>query len=246
MRGRIVVGIILTLLGIVLVGDRLRYWVFGDIVSTYWPMILIVLGLAMLLSRSGVLGPLILIAIGVVFQVDRLGRLPEDWGRFVVPIGVLLIGLWLLIGAIGRGSRPKGTKVVEGSKGDEFSVGSDRHERFEEDTLHRFTLFGGLHTAVMSDRFRGGSATALFGGTVVDLRGAKLVPDAKIDLVAMFGGVDLIVPTDWQIDLRGTPLFGGVENKVPPREGATGPRLIVTATAIFGGVTVRPPGPKDV
>lgn len=60
-------------------------------------------------------------------------------------------------------------------------------------------------------------------------------------LVAVFGGVDVIVPEGWRVQLGGLPIFGGYEDKTH-RNGALAldaAVLKVGATAIFGGVTVK-------
>lgn len=62
-----------------------------------------------------------------------------------------------------------------------------------------------------------------------------------MDALALFGGVDVIVPPGWRVELGGLPVFGGYEDKtsgdgdVP----ADAPVLKVAATAIFGGVDVK-------
>ena len=54
------------------------------------------------------------------------------------------------------------------------------------------------------------------------------------------GGVDLIIPRDWRVTVRGTPILGGVSN-LP--EGSSlpddAPRLRVDALAILGGVEIK-------
>ena len=91
-----------------------------------------------------------------------------------------------------------------------------------------------------SQALRGGSATAVFGGTEVNLLNAKLASDEVVfHASAAFGGVDIIVPREWQVFVSGMPFLGGIENKCTgqPPEGA--PRFVVKATAAFGGVTVK-------
>jgi len=83
--------------------------------------------------------------------------------------------------------------------------------------------------------------SAVFGGATLDMREARLDPGATVDALALFGGVDVIVPTGWRVDLGGLPIFGGYDDKttgdgdLPP----DAPVLRVAATAIFGGVDVK-------
>jgi hypothetical protein len=63
-----------------------------------------------------------------------------------------------------------------------------------------------------------------------------------LDINSIFGGVELIVPENWRIAVRGVGIFGAFEDKtIPPRPdvGVVLPELVVTGSAIFGGATVR-------
>jgi hypothetical protein len=64
---------------------------------------------------------------------------------------------------------------------------------------------------------------------------------SAVDALALFGGVDVIVPRGWQVALSGLPVFGGYEDKTTGNGALPhdAPVLQVTATAIFGGVDVK-------
>jgi hypothetical protein len=68
-------------------------------------------------------------------------------------------------------------------------------------------------------------------------------PEITLHADAVFGGIDLIVPEAWQVEMRGSGFFGGYEDRthrpVPNVSGAPHPKLIVKGGAVFGGVTVR-------
>ena len=56
-----------------------------------------------------------------------------------------------------------------------------------------------------------------------------------------FGGIEILVPKGWRISVRGTPIFGGLDDKTdhserPEADAAT---LHVGAVTIFGGVDIR-------
>ena len=36
---------------------------------------------------------------------------------------------------------------------------------------------------------------------------------AKIDVTTVFGGMNIIVPTEWRVVIKGVPIFGGCSNK---------------------------------
>ena len=67
-----------------------------------------------------------------------------------------------------------------------------------------------------------------------------------IDVFAFWGGIDIQVPEDWAVTIRGIPLLGGFEDKThqsPTTAGvaAGAPRqeLIIKGFAIMGGIDVK-------
>jgi hypothetical protein len=74
----------------------------------------------------------------------------------------------------------------------------------------------------------------------LDLRPAKLAPEgAEVDVMAAFGGAQIIVPEGWPVEFSGVPVFGGFTDKTSHTTGETGPRLRIKGTAIFGGVEAK-------
>jgi hypothetical protein len=56
-----------------------------------------------------------------------------------------------------------------------------------------------------------------------------------------FGGIDILVPDDWRIGVRSTPIFGGVEDKRDHSRpvAADAPTLHIDAVTLFGGVEIK-------
>lgn len=80
----------------------------------------------------------------------------------------------------------------------------------------------------------------VFGGSDFDFRGAELQPGAvyTIDCVAVFGGVDVIVPKDVNVDVRGFGIFGGFDGTTHKGD-PNAPTIRVHGFALFGGVDVK-------
>ena len=87
--------------------------------------------------------------------------------------------------------------------------------------------------------FRGGDMTAVMGGCEVDLRQASMRVPASIDVFVMWGGVEIRVPEDWTVELRGVPILAGFVDKTRPPAVATEKRLIVRGVALMGGVEIK-------
>src|SRR5258708_24883846 len=111
------------------------------------------------------------------------------------------------------------------------------------DTVSLWAIFGGTKRQVDSQDFRGGDISVMFGGIELDLRKAAIAAElATIDVSAMFGGIEIRVPEAWAVESKGVGILGGFsdETRPPaPDPAAASKRLVVTGTAIFGGVAIK-------
>ncbi len=80
------------------------------------------------------------------------------------------------------------------------------------------------------------SVFTIFGGVDLDLREAKIDKEVNISCVCIFGGIDIIAPKDTEVIVKGTPIFGGIENKVASQSKN---KIIINTTCIFGGIEIK-------
>ncbi len=86
---------------------------------------------------------------------------------------------------------------------------------------------------------------AVFGGADLDYTRAYLPPgEFNVEIMCMFGGVELLVPDGMNVEINGLPIFGGLENKTSGEYIPGAPTLKVRAVALFGGVEVKHPGKR--
>ena len=225
LSGQVIVGAGIILLGLLLLLDNLGVLDARDF-TQFWPVILIVLGLLSLLQPvkpgSRIWGA-ILLFLGVVFLLRTMG-LAYLHMRDVWPIILLIVGVGLIWGSSTR-SRSAIRKEAAGAP-DSYIVGS--------------AILGGFSRSSNAKDFRGGDLTAIMGGCEIDLRLAEMQGDeAVINTFAFWGGIEIKVPQSWSVHVRGTPILGGFgdETLQPSQPGAK--RLVLTGTAIMGGVEVR-------
>lgn len=98
MRGRIVIGVLLVAIGVAWIMDLQGYEIFPGGFGTWWPSLLILWGIASLITwpyfRSG---PIVLITLGGVLQAWRLKLLPENTLAYFLPAFLVLVGLLILV-----------------------------------------------------------------------------------------------------------------------------------------------------
>ncbi|RMH23403.1 MAG: hypothetical protein D6696_00575 [Acidobacteria bacterium] len=224
---RIALGLLLIVFGVLLALDRLGF----DDVWSYWPVLLIALGIARLQGAGDARGRragAILLVVGGLFLLDdrRLGILGVGtWD--LLPVLFLLFGAALVWRGI-AGRREPQPEV------DAAAV------------INGLAICGGASRSSASSNFKGGDLVAIMGGVEVDLTRARIAGGpAVIDVFALWGGVEIRVPRDWSVSLEGIPLLGGFEDHtVQPRSGEEAGQLIVRGLAIMGGVEVKNAGPS--
>jgi len=85
------------------------------------------------------------------------------------------------------------------------------------------------------------NVTAVFGGVELDLRDARLEShEISIEIKAVFGGVDVVLPDDVTAVVDGTGIFGGFADEASGRHAPPGaPVVRIGGKAVFGGVNVK-------
>jgi hypothetical protein len=112
----------------------------------------------------------------------------------------------------------------------------------DADEVRLAAIFGPLSFRSTAAAFRGGTLDCWFGGGVLDLREA--VPDPAgmhLDVRAIFGGGQIVVPPSWRVTTSVVGLGGAGDSRptgghVPDAPDA--PELTIEGVALFGGFGV--------
>jgi hypothetical protein len=225
MQGLVLGGLIVAV-GLLLLLDNMgivharEFW-------RYWPLIPIAFGVSKILERrttGALFGGAVITIVGVLFLLDNLDILYFDF-RYIWPLGVIAFGLSMLVRSVERQKYLDAVPAGSGPK------------------LNCWAVFSGGKRRIDSPDFQGGDILAIFGGFEIDLSRAGISSGrALIEINAIFGGVEIRVPENWLVNVRGVGIFGAFEDKtIPPRmtEGVTPPELVITGNAIFGGVNIK-------
>lgn len=217
-------GLVIVVVGLVLLLDQFGY-VDARNLWHFWPVFFIVSGIAKITS-SNYANPRIwggfLIIIGVLLTLHEFGRFPVGighlWPLFIIVGGLLL--MWQAYDARRTGSEYSG-----------------------EDEVTVFSVFGGSEQHINSQKFRGGTLFAIFGGYQLDLTQAEIEgAQAVIDATSVFGGGEIRIPRHWNVLVKGIGIFGGYGDetgKIPADNTKPAKTLVVKGVAMFGGVAVK-------
>ena len=218
--GRIMFGFVLVGIGGLYLLDGADLIDAGSTIGEWWPLAVVVLGILNAASE-GRLSPasLVLVGGGLVLLGVTSGLFGDDAWGLVWPAAIVLAGLWVMLG-LGR-------------------TGHTRMPAKEEITS--IAVLGSARVGSSSKHFRRGSATAVLGGVTVDLTEAEPHPHgARLGVTAIMGGVDVIVPHGWLVEMRGLPLLGGWDDTTDRTNlPSDAPRLDLTALVVLGGVEVK-------
>jgi predicted membrane protein len=108
------------------------------------------------------------------------------------------------------------------------------------DDIAASAIFGPLAYHSTSRQLRGGTLELWYGGGVLDLRDAVLHPDgAVLEVRAIFGGGQIIVPPDWRI-VTATKGMGGLQDVRDTSDLPTdAPTLTIVGLLVAGGFQVQ-------
>ena len=115
-------------------------------------------------------------------------------------------------------------------------------DKSDDGLVHVNAIFSTYKRKPNSGVFDGGKIDAIVGGVELDLCQATMKHDtARINIFALFGGVVILVPKEWNVSVQVSAIVGGVDDQtVPQPEGdSLRPKLVVTGTVILGGVVVK-------
>jgi predicted membrane protein len=195
-------------------------------IQVMWPSIIIAFGFIKLFHRPVALPKvffaLMVMGVGTVLQLGKLGLVGVDI-HMVWPFLVIVVGLMVL-------------------------WHSSQHKRqftsqVTEDHIDKHILFGGDESRFTTKQFKGGAITAMFGGAVIDLRQAEMAESpTTLNISAVFGGVELRVPSHWRVVVHGSPVLGGFDNKSCLRDGLLEDEiktLVIQGNVVFGGAEIK-------
>lgn len=223
-EGAIVTSLLMIGVGVVLLLSQLGV-LPATFLPTFWPAFLILAGLLQVALGAGgqrVFGACLALA-GAFIQLKTLGvvhfSIWDLWPLFIVAAGVAL--LWNIL---------QGRPMV-----------AARRSTLSE--LNATYVFSGTDRKVEVKNFRGGKIDAVFGGFKIDLTRSELEgEEVVLQVDAVFGGGEIIVPESWTVIVDGTGVFGAFEDQTRrPSDSQPGKVLRITGAAVFGGVVVRNP-----
>lgn len=223
------------LIGFVLLAAGLAFLLrnFGILdyeISRYifrWEVVLIALGAIFILTHENKGPGIILLFVGGGFYLSDFVDFSFNFHQVFWPALLILFGFLIIF-----------KRNLDPDNCDKKKIIGD-----DENLIDEVNVFGGGDRTIISQNFKGGKILAIFGGSNFNLARAKLAPGKNyIEVLAIFGGMKLIVPEDWNIRITAVSIFGGFSDKhrIQPHDAANSDsELIIKGFVIFGGGEIK-------
>jgi predicted membrane protein len=219
MTGRLVTGLVLIALGVVfLLGSLDVIDQPGAVVASWWPLVLVALGVGLAIEQRRIgAGPLLFAAVGVVLLAATTDVVALQ-ARVVWPVVLIAVGAWLILQPVLRRTSGEGSDAVRPAL---------------------TAVFGDRKLRSRARGFEAATITTLFGDVDLDLREVEPAAPMTVDITGIFGDIDVLAPAGWRVELTTGGLFSDIEHHPPPQTPPTdAPHLRVRGFSLFGDVRV--------
>lgn len=233
-------GLVLIIIGILFLLNKIPetaqwfpHWFFT------WPVLMIGLGLFTGV-KNGFRSPawIVLSLIGGYFLLYENDLISLNLRPYALPIGIILLGIFIILKRNRQcNHQSKFRHWQPGHAGGKFTEPVDA----SEDTVNVNSTFGSVERNVFSKSFKGGTLSSVFGGAQVNFAQADFQGTAVVDVSIMFGGVDIIIPSNWNLKNEISVIFGGIEDRrtVAPNINESGKTLVLKGNIMFGGIEIK-------
>ena len=218
-KDRYFLGSFSVALGILLALGQFDFWhVIYSIIFDFWPL-LIVAGGIYRISRNNKLSGVFLSCVGIFLLCHTLFNI--NLYGFFWPLIFIAGGVAILCDVDKKPAKDQENK-----------------EENDEDKIDDTRIFWNTDKKITSKNFKGGSIDNILGRYIIDLSECKISDSsAKLEVNAVLGAVDVIVPKNCRVVVNGESIFGTWDTELSERS-IEKPVLKIVGTAIFGGVKV--------
>ncbi len=217
-------GIILIIVGVLIAAKSFDLLDFSLFFDGWWTLFIIVPCVIGLFTERDKLGNLIGIIIGIFLLLSCWDILSFSFlWKLIVPLVIVAIGIKMIFSGVFSGKTEKIFKNLDINKSSANTSNA---------------VFSGNELNFDGKEFNGANLNAIFGGVECDLRGAVIEQDCAIKVSAIFGGVDIFVPTNVNVEVISNSLFGGVSNKTKHNKESD-ITVYINCTCLFGGADIK-------
>jgi len=221
----IIWGVFLIVAGILLALNALDIFNFDVFFDGWWTLFIIIpCTVGAITERdkiSNIVG--ICVGVGLLLACQDVFDFELVW-KLLVPVLVLALGVRMIFKSV---------------KNNQATERIEEMRENGEDIRSANAVFGGVDLRPDHEEFHGAELNAVFGGVECDLRNAIIEKDCVIKATAIFGGIDIFLPSNVNVEISSNSLFGGVSDKKKKNKEENTVTVYIQGCAVFGGVDVK-------
>ena len=174
-------------------------------------------------------GNLIGLIVGVVLLFACRGLIDfEIIFKLFVPVLLVTLGISLIF-----------KDAIKGKVKNEIKKEIEKINEKQKQASEYSSIFAGQNIRFDGEVFEGAELTAVLGGIECDLTKSIIEKDIVINATAVFGGIDIIAPSNVRIKVKSSSFLGGVSDKKIRNQEENAKTIYVNATCVFGGVDIK-------
>jgi len=214
--GIVIAGLVVMAFGLSLLANNLGWVDVHRLLGQVWPLGLIVLGVGLFLQRQQGLSGVALIVVGAWFYAREQHWTNLNFWAVVGPALIMLLGASVVWRAF---NRPRAETTAGYIRSFSILSGSEQRPTIP---------------------FEGADLSAVLGGAKIDLSAATMAGDTvTIDVFTVMGGIEIVIPRDWDLTIKVTSLMGACSDHRSPSTLPATKRLVVRGFTLMGGVEIK-------
>lgn len=219
----IIWGVVLLAVGVVVALNALGITDVSLWFDGWWTLFIIIPCLVGLATEKDKTGNAIGLCIGVLLLLGAQDILDFSllW-KLIVPAIIIIIAVKLIL----KGIRSEKSEEKAEEDGEKADIPSE------------FAAFSGSKKDFSGKTFDGAELNAIFGGIECDLRDAIIENDCEINISAIFGGIDILLPENVKVIVESTSIFGGVSDKRSSKADSN-VTVHIKGLCLFGGADIK-------
>jgi predicted membrane protein len=230
-NNRVIFGAFLIAVGALLVFRNMDFFPYElHRVIFSWPALVFGLGALSYFGKKDKATGVIIMSVAGLFLLPIIFDWNFHWREVFWPVILILLGIVVIRKRNHFGDR-------------EEHCHYSRMKMNDPDYIDELNILGGGEKVIRHQNFKGGKVTCVFGGTELDLTNAELAEGQNvIDVLTVFGGCTLVVPSDWDVKVEVTAVLGGVTDKhIPTKSYIVEPKkeLIIKGFVMMGGCEIK-------
>ncbi len=216
-------GIVLIVIGIIWGINSLGIAYINIFFKGWWTLFIIVPSIIGIVKNAREFSNYVWLLLGVVLLLCARGIIYFDIiMKLLLPSILVIVGISFIFKNVTSGRINKKIKDID-TNGMEIYVAS-----FSENKVK-----------LRGDEFKNTSLDSTFGNIKFDISECDINEDKIIKASAIFAGVEIIVPSNVNVKIKATNIFGGTSNKVKEKNTDAKYTIYIESFAMFGGVNIR-------